>query len=172
MQVFHTRAAVSSAFDDPNLVSVAGLVPVMGLAADTGLGDLVDEHVKVPEYYGANAGLKVSALVAGMAAGADCIDDMGILRHGATGKLFKGTYAPSTLGSFLRRFTFGHVRQLEAAAARWLVSLTSATPHTPPSTTSRCRQKSSTIWHESAPDLTFRRKRRRRELPAVVVFST
>jgi hypothetical protein len=128
MQVFHTRAAVSSAFDDPNLVSSAGLVPVMALAADTGLGDLVDGHVKLPEYYGANAGLKVSALVAGMAAGADCIDDMGILRHGGTGKLFQGTYAPSTLGSFLRRFTFGHVRQLEAAAARWLAGLAAATP--------------------------------------------
>ncbi len=93
MQVFHARGAVSSAFDDPNLVSSAGLVPVMALAADTGLGGLVDEHVRVPEYYGANAGLKVTALVAGMVAGADCIDDMGVLRHGGTGKLFTGTYA-------------------------------------------------------------------------------
>ncbi|WP_299170046.1 transposase, partial [uncultured Arthrobacter sp.] len=73
-------------------------------------------------------GLKVTALVAGMVAGADCIDDMGVLRHGGTGKLFTGTYAPSTLGSFLRRFTFGHVRQLEAAASRWLPLLAAATP--------------------------------------------
>lgn len=62
-----------------------------------------------------------------MVAGAECIDDMGVLRHGATGKLFKGTYAPSTLGSSLHSFTFGHVRQLEAAAARWLPGLAAAT---------------------------------------------
>ena len=130
MQVSHTRSAVSSAFDDPNLVSTVGLVPVMGLAADTGLGTLVDEHLKLPGYYGANAGLKVSALVAGMLAGADCIDDMGLLRHGGMGKLFTGTYAPSTLGSFLRTFTFGHVRQLDAVAARWLPALAAVAPIT------------------------------------------
>lgn len=127
MQVFHTRAAVSSAFDDPNLVSAAGLVPAMTLAADTGLRELVDEHVKLPEYFGANAGLKVTALVAGMSAGADCIDDMGILRHGGNGKLFEGAYAPSTLGSFLRKFTFGHLRQFEAAVSRWLPALAADT---------------------------------------------
>ena len=130
MKVSHTRAAVSSVFDDPNLVSAAGLVPVMGLAADTGLGTLVDEHLTLPDYYGANAGLKVSALVAGMLAGADCIDDMGLLRHGGMGKLFTGTYAPSTLGSFLRTFTFGHVRQLDAVAARWLPVLAAVAPIT------------------------------------------
>ncbi|MEC5180326.1 hypothetical protein RCH07_001675, partial [Arthrobacter sp. CG_A4] len=93
MQLFHTPSAISSAFDDPNLVSAAGLVPVMGLAGKTGLGELVDEHLKLPDYFGANAGLKVTALVAGMVAGADSIDDMGLLRHGGMGKLFKGTYA-------------------------------------------------------------------------------
>ncbi|WP_426999211.1 transcriptional regulator [Pseudarthrobacter sp. N5] len=92
----------------------------MGLAGKTGLGALVDEHLKLPDYFGANAGLKLTALVAGMVAGADCIDDLGLLRHGAMGKLFKGTYAPSTIGSFLRTFMFGHVHQLDAAAARWL----------------------------------------------------
>jgi hypothetical protein len=130
MQLSHRPTAVSSAFDDPNLVSAAGLVPAMGLASSTGLGALVDEHLHLPDYFGANAGLKVSALVAGMLAGAGCIDDMGILRHGGMGKLFKGTYAPSTLGSFLRQFTFGHVRQLDAAARRWLVNLAAAAPIT------------------------------------------
>lgn len=129
MKVSHTRAAVSSVFDDPNLVSAAGLVPVMGLAADTGLGTLVDEHLKLPGYYGANAGLKVSALVAGMLAGANCIDDMGLLRHGGMGRLFTGTYAPSTLGSFLRT-SFGHVRQLDAVAARRLPALAAVAPIT------------------------------------------
>lgn len=130
MQLSHRPTAVSSAFDDPNLVSAAGLVPAMGLAWSTGLGALVDEHVHLPDYFGANAGLKVSALVAGMLAGAGCIEDMGVLRHGGMGKLFKGTYAPSTLGSFLRQFTFGHVRQLDAAAGRWLVNLAAAAPIT------------------------------------------
>ena len=130
MQLFHTPSAISSAFDDPNLVSAAGLVPVMGLAGKTGLGELVDEHRRLPDYFGANAGLKVTALAAGMVAGADSIDDMGLLRHGGMGKLFKGTYAPSTLGSFLRTFTFGHVRQLDAVASRWLPALARAAPVT------------------------------------------
>jgi hypothetical protein len=72
--------------------------------------------------------LKVTALVAGMVAGADSIDDMALLRHGGMRKLFAGTYAPSTLGSFLRSFTFGHVRQLDAVAWRWLVNIATVTP--------------------------------------------
>ena len=130
MQVSHTRSAVSSIFDDPNLVASAGLVPAMGLAQKSGLGTLVNERLTVPGYFGANAGLKMSALVAGMMAGADSIDDMGLLRHGAMGKIFTGTYAPSTLGSFLRAFTFGHVRQLDAVASRWLPALAATAPIT------------------------------------------
>jgi len=72
--------------------------------------------------------LKVSSLVAGMVAGADSIDDMSVLRHGAMGKVFTGAYAPSTLGSFLRAFAFGHVRQLDAVASRFLGGLAAATP--------------------------------------------
>ena len=100
----------------------------MVLAAKTGLGSLVDERVKLPGYFGANTGLKVTALVAGMLTGADSIDDMAVLRHGAQQKLFTGTYAPSTLGSFLRAFTCGHVRQLDAAASRWLRNLAAVAP--------------------------------------------
>ena len=74
----------------------------------------------VPTDKGANAGLKVASLVAGMVAGADSIDDMALLRHGGMGRVFARTYAPSTLGSFLRAFTFGHVRQLDAVASRFL----------------------------------------------------
>jgi hypothetical protein len=81
----------------------------------------------VPTDKGANAGLKVVSLVAGMVAGADSIDDMSILRHGGMGKLFTTIYAPSTLGSFLRKFTFGHVRQLDAIAWRFLVNLAEVT---------------------------------------------
>lgn len=78
----------------------------------------------MPTDKGANAGAKVSALVAG----ADSIDDMALLRHGAMKKVFAGCYAPSTLGSFLRSFTFGHVRQLDAVASRVLVNLAATTP--------------------------------------------
>ena len=123
MQLSHTRPVVAAVFDEPNLVSAAGLVPVMGLARRAGLGELAQEWLSVPTDKGANAGLKVSSLVGGMAAGADSIDDMALLRHGAMGKVFDAAYAPSTLGSFLRKFTFGHVRQLDAVASRFLVNL-------------------------------------------------
>jgi len=128
MQVSHKNSVLSARFDDTNLVSAAGLIPAMALAVKTGLGDLTNKHLHLPGYFGANAGLKVTALVAGMVAGADSIDDMALLRHGGMKKLFTGAYAPSTLGSFLRAFTFGHVRQLDAAAWRWLVNLADTAP--------------------------------------------
>jgi hypothetical protein len=123
MRLSHTLATTSAAFDDPNLVSAAGLVPAMALAQRAGLADLADEHLSVPTDKGANAGLKVTSLVAGMVAGADSIDDMALLRHGGMGRVFARAYAPSTLGSFLRAFAFGHVRQLDAVASRFLLAL-------------------------------------------------
>lgn len=82
----------------------------------------------MPTDKGANSGAKVASLVAGMVAGADSIDDMALLKHGGTGKVFTGRYAPSTLGSFLRSFTFGHVRQLDAIASRTLTGLSTQAP--------------------------------------------
>lgn len=123
MQFNHTPATLSAAFDDANLVSSAGLVPVMRLAERAGLTHLADTHLTVPSDKGANAGAKVSSLVAGMVAGADSIEDMRLLRHGGMGRLFDRVYAPSTLGSFLRAFEFGHVRQLDAVASRFLTGL-------------------------------------------------
>src|SRR3954469_24556515 len=123
MQLSHSRPVSSAVFDDPNLVSCAGLVRMAALAQECGLAGLADEHLSVPTDKGANAGAKVSCLVAGMVAGADSIDDMALLRHGAMGRLFERPYAPSTLGSFLRAFTFGHVRQLDAVASRFLGGL-------------------------------------------------
>ena len=123
MKLSHTLTATSAVFDDPNLVSAAGLVPVLALADRAGLRRLADEHLSVPTDKGANAGLKVASLVAGMVAGADSIDDMALLRHGGMGRVFARAYAPSTLGSFLRAFTFGHVRQLDAVASRFLTNL-------------------------------------------------
>src|SRR6188768_4040919 len=128
MQLCHTSRATSAVFDDPNLVSSAGLVPVLALARTVGLHELAGEHLSVPSDKGANAGLKVASLVAGMVAGADSIDDMALLRHGGMGRIFAGGYAPSTLGSFLRAFTFGHVRQLDAVAARFLTNLAAQAP--------------------------------------------
>ena len=128
MQLCHTSAATSAVFDDPNLVSSAGLVPVLALARSAGLGELAQTHLSVPTDKGANAGLKITSLVAGMIAGADSIDDMALLRHGGMGKVFANAYAPSTLGSFLRTFSFGHVRQLDAVASRFLTRLAAQAP--------------------------------------------
>jgi hypothetical protein len=128
MQLSHARPVHSIVFDDPNLVASAGLVPIMALAEAAGLRRLADGHLSVPGDKGANAGLKVSSLIAGMAAGADCIDDMAVLRHGGMGRVFDGAYAPSTLGSFLRAFTFGHVRQLDAVASRVVAGLAQQSP--------------------------------------------
>src|SRR3982751_3690837 len=128
MQLSHTRPLVSATFDEPNLIAAAGLVPLMALAGKAGLQELADERLSVPTDKGAHAGLKLSSLVAGMAAGADSIDDLALLRHGGMGKIFTGAYAPSTLGSFRRAFSFGHVRQLDAVASRLLINLARDTP--------------------------------------------
>jgi hypothetical protein len=128
MRLSHARRAISVRFDDPNLVSCAGLVPLMALAARYGLAALVADRVRMATAGGANAAAKIAGLVAGMAAGADSISDMGLLRHGGMGRLFERVRAPSTLGTFLRAFTFGHVRQLDAVAARFLARPARAAP--------------------------------------------
>lgn len=134
MQLNHSPAAMSHAFDEPNLVSTAGLVPVMALAQQTGLQDLTQDMVTVANTgadKGANAGAKISSLVAGMAAGADSIDDMDLLRHGGMQSLFDQVYAPSTLGSHLREYTHGHVKQLAAVSSRFLTKLGEHAPLLP-----------------------------------------
>ena len=93
-----------------------------------GLIDLADHWLTVPGGAGHAAGLKVSALVAGMVAGADSIADMAVLRHGGMHRLFAGVRAPSTLGTFLRSFRFGHVRQLDAVGSRFLTDLARRAP--------------------------------------------
>ena len=101
MRLLHDLAKIHATFDDPNLVSRAGLVPVMALAQRAGLGGLAEEHVRPGGRCGVNAQLKLLCLVGGMIGGADSIDDMDLLRHGAMPTLFGGVRAPSTLGSFL-----------------------------------------------------------------------
>ena len=110
-------------FDDENLVSCAGLVPVMALAEQTGLSQLVAERVTLASQparvasAGVNPAGKLSCIIAGMAAGADSIDDLGVVRAGGIPRLFAGVYAPATLGQFLREFTHGHTAQLASVAA-------------------------------------------------------
>jgi Transposase DDE domain group 1 len=131
VRLLHSLAKTQASFDDPNLVSHAGLVPVMALAQRAGLADLVAEHVRPGGGCGVNAHLKVPCLVAGMTAGADSIDDMGLLRHGAMSTLFGGVRAPSTLGSHLRCYTWGTVSQLEKAGREFLAELAREAPLLP-----------------------------------------
>jgi hypothetical protein len=110
---------VSATFDELNLVSCAGLVPVLRLAQRAGLSAVAQQWVRLPASAGsgaANPGAKITSMVAGMVAGADSIDDLDVIRHGALPGIFGGIRAPSTLGTFLRGFTWGNVRQLDAVA--------------------------------------------------------
>ena len=131
MRLLHELAKIHATFDDRNLVSHAGLVPVMALAQRAGLGGLAGEHVRIARPCGVNPHLKVACLVAGMAAGADSIDDMDLLRHGALPDLFGGLRAPSTLGSFLRAFTWGSVLQLQKVHREFLAELARRAPLLP-----------------------------------------
>ena len=101
---------------------------MLALAQRCGLSELVASKLTLPAKGGVNAHLKVPGLVGGMVAGADSIDDMDVLRHGGMNRLFGGVRAPSTLGTFLRSFTFGHVRQLDSVAAELLVELARRSP--------------------------------------------
>ncbi len=104
-------------FDDERVVSDAGLMLVASLAARLGIEELAQRFVRLrPRRPGAgNAGRKVMSLIFAMALSADSIDDCDVLRAGRTRRLLGGwVAAPSTLGTFLRAFTFGHVRQLDA----------------------------------------------------------
>ena len=127
MKVSHRFAPDSAVFDDDNLVSCAGLVPVMVLAEQTGMRALLGEKVRISapriKSGAANPAPKLATVVAGMCAGADSIDDLDVVRSGGMRTLFGGVYAPSTVGTLLREFTFGHARQLESVLGAHLVAL-------------------------------------------------
>jgi Transposase DDE domain group 1 len=131
VQGSHAWRGDSAVFDDPNLVSHAGLVPLMALAEQAGLSRLLDEHVRFTSERvksgAANPTPKLTSIIAGMAAGADSIDDLDVIRSGGMNKLFGGVYACATLGIFLREFTHGHVRQLMAVLRRLLAALAAQT---------------------------------------------
>jgi hypothetical protein len=114
VRLSHSLDKTRAVFDDPNLLTHAGLAPLMALADRAGLPGLL-AGVRPAGPCGVNAATKVSCLLGGMAAGADSIDDMGLLRDGAMETLFVGVRAPSTLGSHLRSYTWGNVRQLDKA---------------------------------------------------------
>jgi hypothetical protein len=109
-------------FDDERAVANAGVMLPALLAQRLGIEALVDERVDLGERPGAaNSGRKVMTMLSAMALGADCIEDCDVLRSGqTTAVLGHRVSAPSTLGTFLRSFTFGHVRQLDAVLAESL----------------------------------------------------
>ena len=113
---------IQIAFDDTRLVANAGLILPATLARHLGLSQLVQEHLDLGDAPGrANPGDKISTLVTSALAGGDCIDDADALRTGGTAcTLGCVVKAPSTLGTFLRSFTWGHVRQLDRVSRQLL----------------------------------------------------
>jgi hypothetical protein len=116
---------IAPVFDDRNLVSSAGVVPVMGLAEKAGLCALVAASSTLPV---PAVAVKVRTVIAGMLAGADSIDDLDVLRSGGTSAVLAGVRAPSTIGTFLRSFTHGHVLQLGKAGREVLAGLVAMVP--------------------------------------------
>ncbi|HEX8935672.1 MAG TPA: transposase [Pseudonocardiaceae bacterium] len=134
MQSSHAASAVDVVFDDPNLIADAGLVAVVALAEQVGLPELVTDLVRITgaaNSAGANPAAKVMSLPAGMVAGADSIEDVDRLRHAGNAAAFDQIRAPSTLGTFLRAFTHGHVQQLNAVLRRTLIALAGQAPVLP-----------------------------------------
>jgi hypothetical protein len=111
----HTLDQFDSCFDDTHAVANAGLLLPATLAERLGIEQAADALIDLGELAGAHRpGRKLLTLVHAMLAGGDCIDDADLLRCGATSQVLgHRVMAPSTLGTFLRAFTFGHVRQLD-----------------------------------------------------------
>jgi Transposase DDE domain group 1 len=122
MRSSHSLDRVGTAFDDDRLVADAGLLLPATLAQHLGLRALVDEHLDLGGKPGAaNPGDKLLSLVMSALAGGDCIDDANALRAGGTGRVLGfSVKAASTLGTFLRSFRWGHVRQLDAVSRELL----------------------------------------------------
>ena len=122
MRSSHSLDRLDVAFDDDRLVADAGLLLPATLAHHLGLRELVNEHLDLGATAGrANAGDKLLSLVMSALAGGDCIDDADALRAGGTGRVLGfATKAASTLGTFLRSFRWGHVRQLDRVSRELL----------------------------------------------------
>ncbi len=111
----HNPARFEVIFDDDHAVANAGLALVAMCSQALGIEDAANEHVDLGDRPGASRpGRKILTLLHSMAVGGDCIDDVDVLRSGSTDKVLgHQVMAPSTIGTFLRSFTFGHVRQLD-----------------------------------------------------------
>lgn len=122
MRSSHSLERLSVAFSDQHAVADAGLLLPATLATKLGLKELIDEHLQLGAAPGAaNPGVKALTLIYSALAGGDCIDDAAALRAGATAAVLGSELrAPSTLGTFLRSFTFGHARQLDSISRRLL----------------------------------------------------
>src|SRR4029079_6039828 len=116
VQVSHTFTPQSAVFDEDHLVSCADLVPVMVLAEQAGLSELWANKIRIAaprvKSGSANPAPKLATLIASMCAGADYIDDVDLVRAGGMKTLFERVCAPSTVGTPLGEFAFGHARQL------------------------------------------------------------
>jgi hypothetical protein len=112
-------------FTEANLVPNAGLVTAAALAQRIGLGDLVDQRLRLASE-GANSGAKALTVVGSILAGGDSIDDTALLRAGAADGLFDDTRAPSTVGSWLRAHKWSNVRELDAVSRELLARLWAA----------------------------------------------
>src|SRR5690606_10413196 len=127
VKVSHESVVGSAVFDEDNLVSCAGLVPVMTLAEHTHLPDRLTEKVSITTTKvtsgAANPAPKLLTLIAGMCAGADSIDDIHLLRSGGMPHLLAGVYAPSPVGTPLRELPVGHARQLASVLREHLFAL-------------------------------------------------
>src|SRR5450631_297442 len=122
MRSSHSLDRLETAFDDDHLVANAGLLLPATLAQHLALRELVNRHLDLGRTPGqANRGDKVLTLVMSALAGGDCIDDANALRAGGTGRVLGFTAkAASTLGTFLRGFRWGHVRQLDRVSRELL----------------------------------------------------
>lgn len=118
VEASHKCQRLSVTFDDPNLVANAGLSLTATLAQRLGVREVVDARVDLSgRVGGANPGVKAMTVVSALLAGAEWIDDVDVLRAGASETVLGHELrAPSTIGTWLRSFTWGHVRQLDAAA--------------------------------------------------------
>ena len=123
MRSSHVLSRLTHSFDEPSLVSHGGLSAAAMLCQRIDLDALVASTVTVPGPCGVNIAAKVATVLGGMLAGADSIDDLDVLRAGATPVLFDDMRAPSTVGSCLRSFTYGNVRQLDAVSREVRVRL-------------------------------------------------
>lgn len=125
MRASHDLSRVCTTFDEKNLVPNAGLLPAAVLAQRIDLAGLVDQRLHLAKH-AANSGTKALTVIGSMLAGGDSIDDVAVLRAGASSQLFDATRAPSTVGSWLRAHKWSNVRELDAISRELLRRLWAA----------------------------------------------